>query len=136
MTDTGIRSPEGTPTSRELGYEVRDTNLRVVIVFGIALFAITAACYVATIGVFTFFAWRADRGQPVLTPATTLRKQDLPADPRLQTSPPSELVEFRARSARELESYGWVDSSAGIVHVPIDRAIDLVAKEGLGAAAR
>jgi hypothetical protein len=36
------------------------------------------------------------------------------------------------RKAREtLESYGWVDRQAGVVHVPIDRAIELVLKNGL-----
>src|SRR5205807_2303427 len=33
---------------------------------------------------------------------------------------------FNARQRQELERYGWVDRGRGIVHVPIDRAIDLV----------
>ncbi|HEX5081478.1 MAG TPA: hypothetical protein VFY40_05500, partial [Blastocatellia bacterium] len=28
-------------------------------------------------------------------------------------------------------SYGWVDKSAGIAHIPIDRAKDLIADKGL-----
>ena len=29
-----------------------------------------------------------------------------------------------------LDNYGWVDKSAGVVRIPIDRAIDLLAVRG------
>ena len=38
--------------------------------------------------------------------------------------------DLRERQRRELESWGWVDRKAGIAKIPIDRAIDIVAKEG------
>jgi hypothetical protein len=34
----------------------------------------------------------------------------------------------RARRLEWLRSYGWVDREAGVVHMPIERAMDLVAK--------
>jgi hypothetical protein len=34
----------------------------------------------------------------------------------------------RAQKRQRLESYGWVDRDARIVHVPIERAMDLVAQ--------
>lgn len=40
----------------------------------------------------------------------------------------------RARKRERLSSYGWVDRGAGIVHVPIERAMQLVA-EGVRAPA-
>jgi hypothetical protein len=36
----------------------------------------------------------------------------------------------KARDLRTLNSFGWVDRNRGIVHIPIDRAMELVAKEG------
>ncbi len=36
--------------------------------------------------------------------------------------------EIQQRAAERLGSYGWVDRDAGLVHLPIDRAVDLVAK--------
>ena len=30
-----------------------------------------------------------------------------------------------------LNSYGWVDQQAGVVRIPIDRAMDLLAQRGL-----
>lgn len=37
----------------------------------------------------------------------------------------------RQRDLKRLSSYGWVNESRGIVHIPIDRAMQLVAKEGM-----
>ena len=34
-------------------------------------------------------------------------------------------LEDRARATGWLESYGWIDRRAGLVHIPIERAIDL-----------
>ena len=37
----------------------------------------------------------------------------------------------RQRDRERLSSYGWVDRSRGVVHIPIERAMAMVAKEGL-----
>lgn len=39
-----------------------------------------------------------------------------------------ENAQVQARAAARLGSYGWVDRDAGLVHLPIDRALELVAK--------
>jgi hypothetical protein len=36
-----------------------------------------------------------------------------------------------ARQETKLNSYGWVDRSNGIVHIPIERAMDLIVARGL-----
>lgn len=38
-------------------------------------------------------------------------------------------LRIRAAQRARLESYGWVDRQAGIAHIPIDRAMDLVVEE-------
>jgi len=55
-----------------------------------------------------------------------------PAPPR-KAIPGRELLEMRAAEDAALHSYGWVDRRAGIVRIPIDRAMELVAKRGLPA---
>ncbi|HVI76330.1 MAG TPA: hypothetical protein VM683_15195 [Anaeromyxobacteraceae bacterium] len=35
---------------------------------------------------------------------------------------------WRAQAERRLHSYGWADRERGIVHIPIDRAMELVVK--------
>ncbi|HET9595961.1 MAG TPA: hypothetical protein VFP65_10290 [Anaeromyxobacteraceae bacterium] len=37
-------------------------------------------------------------------------------------------VAWREQARRHLDSYGWVDQSKGVVHIPIDKAMDLVEK--------
>ena len=39
------------------------------------------------------------------------------------------LVDHRAKEQAEASSYGWIDQKAGVVRLPIDRAIALTAEE-------
>ena len=49
--------------------------------------------------------------------------------PVLQTAAGAELEAFRAEKRERLESYGWADRRAGRAHIPIERAMELEAKE-------
>lgn len=37
---------------------------------------------------------------------------------------------MRENQAERLDSFGWIDQARGIVHIPIDEAIDLTVQEG------
>jgi len=39
------------------------------------------------------------------------------------------LVELRAKEAAAASSYGWVDEKAGVVRLPIDRAVELTIRD-------
>ena len=39
------------------------------------------------------------------------------------------LIELRAAEQEELQSYGWVNRTDGVVRIPIDRAMQLLAEE-------
>jgi hypothetical protein len=58
-----------------------------------------------------------------------------PPPPRLQTQPFKDIYQLREGEARRLETYGWVDKEAGIVRMPIERAMELVVERGLPARA-
>ncbi|MGD2074962.1 MAG: hypothetical protein PVI91_12365 [Gammaproteobacteria bacterium] len=51
-----------------------------------------------------------------------------PAQPgaALLTDPVANLARFRAGKAGQLQSYGWVDAQAGVAHIPVERAIELL----------
>jgi hypothetical protein len=51
----------------------------------------------------------------------------------LQIAPTADLAEYKRKEFERLNSYGWVDRSAGKVHIPIDHAIDSVVRAGLPA---
>lgn len=53
--------------------------------------------------------------------------------PVLQIQPDVDLAALRAREERELNSFGWIDKTAGVAHIPIARAMDRVLQEGLPA---
>jgi len=52
-------------------------------------------------------------------------------EPRLQIAPQLDLAAMRAREEAELHSYGWIDRKAGVVRLPIDRAMELMVQRGL-----
>jgi hypothetical protein len=39
------------------------------------------------------------------------------------------LAELRAKEAEQASSYGWVDQNAGVVRLPLDRAMDLTVQQ-------
>ena len=49
----------------------------------------------------------------------------------MQINERTELNDIRKREEDILSTYGWVDQNAGTVHIPIDRAMDLLAQQGL-----
>ena len=52
----------------------------------------------------------------------------MPPAPRLQTNPWGDIADLRAAEAETLGSYGWVDRDRGVVRIPIERAIELLAE--------
>jgi len=58
-----------------------------------------------------------------------------PPGPRLQVAPPSDLEIMKFTAEAQLNSYGWVNRDSGIVHIPIQQAMQLVAQGGTPAAA-
>jgi hypothetical protein len=53
-----------------------------------------------------------------------------PPTPRLQTQPFKDVYQLKTAQLEKLNSYGWVDQGAGVVHIPIDEAMRLVAERG------
>jgi hypothetical protein len=73
------------------------------------------------------------RAQPPPERAVERIDRSRPAGPLLQVNPTAELEQLRRQEQRVLDSYGWVDRGAGIARVPVERALELVLEEGVGA---
>jgi hypothetical protein len=54
------------------------------------------------------------------------KDQDWRATPALRRA---YLLDLRSKQAKQAQSYAWVDQKAGIVQIPIDKAMDLVVQE-------
>lgn len=51
--------------------------------------------------------------------------------PLLQPDAAADLRESREQSRRWLSGYGWVDRTAGIVHIPVERAMRVLVERGM-----
>jgi hypothetical protein len=70
--------------------------------------------------------------QEIPVPRLAREREATPGTP-LQVDAPNELRRMRAAEQAALNSYGWVDKEAGIVRIPVDRAMEILAKKGLPA---
>lgn len=52
-------------------------------------------------------------------------------DPKLEEDERSQLNGIRMAEEKKLYTYGWSDEQAGTVHIPIERAMDLIVQKGL-----
>jgi hypothetical protein len=112
------------------GHESYEVQLGPVVLFGLGLVIMTGLVFLLMCWLFTAFTARqAARDMPPSPLAQT--RPALPPEPRLQIAPAQELQQLRADEDAALHSYGWVDQTAGIVRIPIERALDLVHERGL-----
>ena len=49
--------------------------------------------------------------------------------PRLQTQPIEDYAHYFAEKRAQLDSVGWIDRERGIAHIPIEQAMDDVARQ-------
>ncbi len=122
------KPPKDSHGAGEPRYEKRDANIPGLLQF---------AFWLALLLVVTFFGmkWTLDyfqRSQPLGPPASPIENaRVLPPGPRLQARPHQELVDYCTEQQKKLTTYSWVDQQAGIVRIPIDRAMELVLERGL-----
>jgi len=116
-------------TSVHPGHETRDFSVRVVVLFAACLAALLVGSLVLTAWLFDVFNVTPERHGPrgALVAATP----PSPPGPRLQASPSRDMQDMLQAENARLHSYGWVDRSAGMVRMPIDRALEFVVRQGL-----
>lgn len=108
-------------------HEDRDINLRPVVIAAVLMVIILIGVAVAMLGLYDVFAAREARLSPPENPLAAAEGPRLPPEPRLQVQPIRDLQELREAETKILDNYAWVDKSAGVVRIPIGRAIDLLA---------
>src|SRR6185436_5206769 len=118
------------PTS--VDHETSDVNIRAIFGFALGLTVTTMIIGFAVWVLFQYFDARESRAVFTEYPLAT-REPRVPPEPRLQTNPREDLSNLRTREDQALTSYGWVDKNAGVVRIPIDRAMQLIVERGLPA---
>jgi len=111
----------------------RDLNLRAVVWTALSL---TVGTLVILLLMWWLFAGlrhletAADPPQPALR---EVRERRLPPEPRLQSDPDGDMLRLRADEDQRLERPAWIDQKQGTLRIPVDIAIDVLARRGLPA---
>jgi hypothetical protein len=129
----GPNQPAGLPdlSNPENRFEHGDVNFKALSKFAIGLVITAIFSAGLVLGIFQYLLHR-EGGVPasrIESPAQDARQ--LPPEPRLEETPMTDLQEMRAAEDQVLRSYGWLDQPNGIVRLPIDRAMELIAQRGL-----
>ncbi|HUG53661.1 MAG TPA: hypothetical protein VMR21_08665 [Vicinamibacteria bacterium] len=120
--EAAAHSPTG------VAYEKLDVDPQSIVRLGITLVAASIVVSGISYGVFVFLRSREARSEPPRRPLAIREVGRVPPEPRLQTTPMSDLARLRAEQADDLERYGWVDESAGTVRIPIEEAMRIYAE--------
>jgi hypothetical protein len=124
-------SDERTPGARE-GEPGRDREIHVktFVWFAVGFVGLTALSLVAMVLLFKGLEGQADRRDPAPSPILEANQRRQPPGPNLQTTPEKDLAAMRAEEEARLHSYGWIDQGQGVAHIPIERAIEILAERG------
>jgi hypothetical protein len=133
----------------KVDYEKTDVQIGSIILSGVALFVMVFIVLVIVVWLFDDLKGRENRFYPSL-PALVVKERaksagptdaqppNLPGSlvnipgPRLQQSETADLAELRKKEDTLLTTYGWVERKEGIVRIPIDEAMKMLADPTVG----
>jgi hypothetical protein len=130
MATEPVARPQGWPERNAKGYEQSDVRAKWI--GGVVAFLVIGAVAI-------HFALRLQLGflakRPVTRDAWSTAARVAPAiptnAPKLQISAPADLAVFRSREDTELNTYGWINKTQGIVRIPIQEAMNLIVEKNL-----
>lgn len=123
------KQPDG--TNPDVQHEKSDLKTGYIVGFGVFILVLIG---VVMFGMFGLLGGLENR-QAAANPTAVDQPRPTPPQPRLQPNPidnktaPEELTELRQREERRLNSYQWVDQEAGIITIPIGRAMEIIVEE-------
>jgi hypothetical protein len=112
-------------------YEARDVSPGLVAKFGVMLVVLSVATAAGGLALFRILAARGAARERTPVAYERSGERGRPPEPRLQTAPYADLERLVAEQREVLDTYGWVDQKAGVVHIRIDRAMELLVERGL-----
>jgi hypothetical protein len=123
--------------NEETKHEEGDINVTSVYRFIIWLGVSVVVTYLIVFAMMRFNDARIEKENKLVTHVPMTKSEQLPPEPRLQLAPGhaehplDEGIQYRDSVRSVLESYGYLNKTAGIVHIPIDLAKQLLLKQGL-----
>lgn len=115
------------------GHEKRDVSFVPLVRGLVGLVALILVSLVVVRLVLGILAAREAKESPPANPLAQNFGRQIPPEPRLQPYPLQDLQTLHAQEEATLNTYGWVDRKAGVVRIPVQRALELLAQRGLPA---
>lgn len=123
-------------------YERQDVQVPGILYFLLALIVVTAIGMFGLRGLYAFLEHRSRVSETPVNPLVAHIPEDTRhvapgypqgvfPNPKLEEDERGQLNDIRIREEKQLYSYGWVDEKAGTLHIPIERAMDLIVQRGL-----
>jgi hypothetical protein len=121
---------QGSTQQSRGGHESNQIRVRGMVISAASLVATGIVVLAALAAVMGHFAQKEQQLGSLYPARVAIDVGEFP-NPRLQENPAVDLARMRAEERLRMDAYGWVDRKAGIAHIPIERAMDILAKTGL-----
>ena len=133
MAEHAHRSPDDQylETPPGAGYEHTDASVGPLVQFAFWLFISAVIVHVVLAVGYLYMKRSMETSQGAQQfPLAAEQARRLPPAPQLQQIPSREMYELRTQQESDLHDYGWIDKSAGTVHIPIDDAMKMMLQQG------
>jgi hypothetical protein len=127
--------------NRETEFERSDLSALGILGFLAGLAIVGFVLHIILVGIYVYLDTYTKKHEPPVNPLARATAQDMRNPkpevanefplPRLETNEIGERDDRRIQEENILSTYGWVDQKAGVAHIPIDRAMQLIAQRGL-----
>ena len=136
----GHAHPHGSLENPDTAHETSDINVRAIIWFVVVLTGTAVVIQIAMYALFVVFDKIEVKNDPYVSPLATPAGQT-PPDPRLQTTPWTDLQQLRAQEVGYLHSYGWIDERTGVARIPFSASttvfpVKIIRESGMPSARR
>jgi hypothetical protein len=124
-TTPGPKRDKPETESQKAGHEVSEPSPKAILIF-VGCFFGTIFLIMAALGFLYADLYRKRPAAPVPKAEASFRYA-----PSAETSIARDWDSINEEAQRRLETYGWVDRKNGITRIPIERATQLIVREGL-----
>ena len=114
----------------DVKYETSDAKAKTLGFIGAGIIIAAIILPLLLWGLYRFFEDTAAKGSPI---PETVGKQSFETakSPPLEPNPVGNHQNFQRAENEKLNGYGWIDKQNGVVHIPIERAMKQLVKNGL-----
>lgn len=126
MTEHGPRPSPGAPEAFD-----QELSVKGITWFVVATTAVTVLAFVFIWSLAVDAKLHLISKDPAPSPMPEANRPRPRPGIALQDDPNGDMARYLEKEKAHLAGYGWVDRSAGVARIPLERAIDLVAEQGL-----